>query len=182
MSKLTINVGPMFSGKTTALQQQGTKHSRANQKVIFLKPYFDNRYSDNYIVSHDGVKVPAVNIDDTLLISETLCADVILIDEIQFLPKSIIKDLWELIKLDKTIYCSGLDTDYRGKGFETTMEVMSIADKVNKFAGVCAICTGEATMSGKKCDNGKRVELGSEDSYYPICKSCYIKEGKGELC
>lgn len=179
MTNLTINVGPMFSGKTTALQQQGTKHIRAKQKTIFLKPYFDNRFSDNYIVSHDGFKVPAVNIDDTLLIAEALHSDVILVDEVQFLPDTIIEDLWELIRLGKTIYCSGLDTDYKGNGFNTTMQIMAIADKINKFTAICKTCGKDATLSSKKEDNGMRVELGADEAYFPVCKECFILERKG---
>lgn len=180
MKNLTVNVGPMFSGKTTALQQQGIKHMKAKHKTIFLKPFFDNRYSDGYIVSHDGFKVPAINIDDTLLLPQVLESDVILIDEIQFLPELIIKDLWKLINLGKTIYCSGLDMDYKGNGFDTTMKTMAMADQVNKFTAICKVCGKDATMSCKKDENGQRVELGHEDIYFPTCKECFIKERKSD--
>lgn len=183
MKKLTINVGPMFSGKTTALQQQGIKHLKANQKIIFLKPWFDNRYSENKIVSHDGVEVEAVNVDNTLLIEEAIAADVILIDEIQFLPENIIDDLWTLINKGKAIYCSGLDMDYLGNGFNTTMKVMAIADEVIKYTAICKCCKKEATMSCKTNGSKNIMELGAEESYFPACKLCYSnynKERKGD--
>lgn len=180
MKSLTINVGPMFSGKTTALQQQGIKHMNAKHKTIFLKPFFDDRYSKDHIVSHDGFKVPAVNINDTLLVPNINEYDIILIDEIQFLPTTIIDDLWKLIELGKTIYCSGLDMDYVGNGFDTVMKVMSMADKINKFTAICDVCGKDATMSSKRQDNGQVVELGTTDIYYPTCKECFIKERKGE--
>ena len=183
MKKLTINVGPMFSGKTTALQQQGIKHLKANQNIVFLKPWFDNRYSENKIVSHDGVEVEAINVDNTLLIEEALSADVILVDEIQFMPESITDDLWQLISQGKTIYCSGLDMDYLGNGFKTTMKIMAIADEVIKYTAICKRCSKEATMSCKTTNNKEVIELGAGDSYFPACKSCYFeynKERKGD--
>lgn len=193
MGKLTMNVGPMFSGKTTALQQQGEKHIRHGHKVIFLKYLNDTRYSKNYIVSHNGVSVKAKNILDTIYIEEVLSADIILIDEVQFLPISIIDEVWRLLAKGKTIYCSGLDMDFRGKGFETTMELLAIADKVNKFSSVCKCCGADATMSSKKVDDNQIVDLGAEEKYFPTCRTCFLirkqnsktygnMKGKGEEC
>ena len=173
-NKLTLNVGPMFSGKTTALQQQGRKHFEAQHKIIFLKPMLDNRYSNDEIVSHDGAKVKAINIKDTILIDEVFDAEIILIDEVQFLPVTIVDEVWQLLSYGKTIYCSGLDTDYRGQGFETTMKLFAIADKVNKFSAVCK-CGAEAILTRKRNNNGKAIELGSGDLYYACCRICFMK-------
>lgn len=171
--KLTVNVGPMFSGKTTALQQQGTKHLTARHNVVFLKPSFDNRFSESEIVSHDGIKVPCINVDKTLLVEEVLCADVILIDEVQFLSESFVEQIRVLLELGKVIYCSGLDMDYKGDGFATTMHLMALADKINKFAAICENCGAEATMTSKRNDNGNIAELGSKDKYFPSCRKCF---------
>lgn len=181
MCKLTINVGPMFSGKTTALQQQGKKHISAGQNVLFLKPSMDNRYSDSEIVSHDGERVNAVNITDSVLIDLAFQSDVILIDEVQFLPISIIDEIWTLLEKGKIVYCSGLDMNYLAEGFDTTMHLMAMADKINKFASICH-CGKEATMSSKRVDNGIEIELGSSESYYPTCRKCYLEERKGDKC
>lgn len=178
MCKLTVNVGPMFSGKTTALQQQGTKHLTAKQNVVFLKPEIDSRYSYDKIVSHDGISVEAINVTDTILIKEVMAADIVLIDEVQFLSLSVINEIVQLLELGKTIYCSGLDLDHLMQGFEVTMKLMAIANKVNKFAAICEYCGKEATITGKKYNNENIIELGSSDVYYPLCRSCYLTINK----
>lgn len=174
-NKLTINVGPMFSGKTTALQQQGKKHIEAKHNIVFLKPLLDNRYSNTEIVSHDGIKVKSINITDSLLIHDVDRADVILIDEVQFMKPAIVDEIWDLLKKGKNIYCSGLDTDYLGKGFITTMHLLAIADKVNKFTAICK-CGKDATFTSKKNYNGNTIELGASDLYFPSCRKCFINE------
>lgn len=47
-SKLILNVGSMFSGKSTELQRQGERHILAGHNIIFLKPDFDTRYGEVY--------------------------------------------------------------------------------------------------------------------------------------
>lgn len=179
MGKLVVNVGGMFSGKSTLLQTQGWRHFCADQKVVFVKPVVDNRYSEDCIVTHDGKSVPAVNIKNDLNERpEIFDADVVLIDEIQFFKPSVVFEIIELLKKGTTIYVSGLDMDYRGLGFAIVMRLMTIADEVNKLKAVCEVCGAEAGMTGKKDvkdSSSSRFELGSQALYSPLCRKCYDK-------
>lgn len=190
MSILTVNTGTMFSGKSTMLINQGEKHAKAGQKVLYIKPALDNRYSESEIVTHDGIKVPALSISGEELFTELekikpKDVDVVLIDEAQFFPKNLSTFVWWLLKWDIRVYASGLDMTYLSDGFETMAELMCMADKVNKLKAVCNSCGGESVVTGRKSffegkDTGNVVELGESESYIPLCRKCYfnLMEGK----
>ena len=55
--KLEIICGPMFSGKTEALIKRANELIKDNKTICMFKPSIDNRYSKNYIVSHNNKKI-----------------------------------------------------------------------------------------------------------------------------
>lgn len=173
--KLVVNTGCMFSGKTSELYRQGQRHLLARHKVVFVKPSMDDRYSDDYIMTHNGLKAKAVSVDQTILVDEVLKADVVLLDEFQFYPASVVGEVQQLIKLKKTVYVSGLDMDSNGKAFDNMKEIMAIADEVKKFKAVCEICGEDAMFSHKHSGTDETIELGAKDVYIPLCRECFEK-------
>lgn len=178
MCKLITNVGSMFSGKSTELQRQGERHILAGHEVVYIKPDIDDRYGEEYISTHKGVRVQAtpVPIDGDIreYISEK--TKVILIDEVQFFDGRIVNDIWTLLEKGVHVYTSGLDMDWRGQPFETVQGLMAIADEVHKFHAVCSHCGADAVHSAKlESNNTQRVELGEKDKYIPLCRKCYFK-------
>ena len=188
MSILTVNTGSMFSGKSTMLIQQGEKHLKAGQKVVFIKPSIDDRYSKSEIVTHDGKSVNCINAEigmDITKLIEGSEVDVVLIDEVQFFSKRICNSIWKLLSMGIQVYASGLDMTYLTDGFETVAELMCVADHVNKIKGVCECCGAEAVITGKRSffegkDTGDIVDIGEKDKYFPICRKCYFKKLRGE--
>lgn len=183
MSKLVVNTGSMFSGKSTLLIQQGEKHSRAGQSVLYIKPDIDTRYSVNEIVTHSGLKIPAKTMSttgsliDELNISLPLLG-IVLIDEVQFFDtKNMINFVWYLLNAGITVYVSGLDMTYRGEAFETTAKLMAIADEVNKLKAVCKYCGADSVVTEKSEDNDQTIELGAGEKYIPVCRECFLSGG-----
>lgn len=177
-SKLIVNTGSMFSGKSTELQRQGERHIIAGHDVIFLKPDLDTRYGKNVIVNHKGDKVVAkpIPIDDNIRNYISPEKQVVLIDEVQFFDTGIILDIARLLEQGKAVYCSGLDMDFMGEPFEVVANLMAMADEVNKFHAVCSSCGEDAVFSAKlNSDSSQRVELGEKDKYKPLCRECYCK-------
>lgn len=182
MAILTVNTGSMFSGKSTLLISQGEKHAKAGQRVLYIKPSLDDRYSEDEIVTHDGLKVKALNADTNKGLTKVIepgDVDVVLIDEAQFFDKRICNSVWWLLSEGKRVYASGLDMNFLGDGFETMKELMAIADKVNKLKAVCESCGEDAVITGKrnfhKDGEGSIVELGAKETYIPLCRKCYLK-------
>jgi thymidine kinase len=165
----------MFSGKSTLLISQGEKHMRAGQNVLYIKPSMDTRYSEDEIVTHSNLRVRAVAVDTTKPLELDMeDYEVILIDEAQFFDRVLLQSINELLKAGKTIYVSCLDMDFKGQGFDTAMNIMAIADKVNKLKAICEDCGEDAVISGKRIQNDDVVELGAKDLYVPLCRKCYF--------
>lgn len=174
-SRLVVNCGGMFSGKSTELMRQGERHMIAGHNVVFVKPLIDNRYSNDEIVNHKGQKVQAINIKhgkELLVTPSILKADVVLIDEVQFIPK-VVESIKDLLTINKMIYCSGLDMDYKGDPFEAVACLMAMAEEINKFHAVCNNCGEDALFSHKTIESNQRIELGEKDIYIPLCRKCY---------
>jgi thymidine kinase len=179
---LTVIAGGMFSEKSTELQRRGKRLERAGKKVAYFKPDFDNRYSENEIVTHDGKKVVAKNIPLNtpvdLLMELDLDTEVILIDEIQFFDTEIIEVINLLVNVHEvTVIVAGLDLDFEGRPFNITAYLMAIAEEVVKLQAVCSSCGTDSWVSYKE-PNGKRIELGT-DEYKPMCRKCFNKKLQG---
>lgn len=183
MSILTVNTGSMFSGKSTMLISQGEKHVKAGQRVLYIKPSLDNRYSEDEIVTHDGLKVKALSLDINVRLSDVINSrevDVILIDEMQFFNKRICNSIWWLLSEGIKVYVSGLDLNFLGDGFDSMNEVMAMADKVNKLKAVCEHCENDAVITGKRnfsedVEEVEIVKLGAKETYIPLCRKCWFK-------
>lgn len=179
-SKLTINVGGMFSGKTTELLRQGKRHLIANDTVVYIKPNIDDRYAAEEIVAHTGdcTKALIFGVDESILTDDVIGADVVLIDEVQFFNEKIILDIMALLFGGTTVYCSGLDLSFEMKPFMVTAKLMCFADVVNKFKAVCGVCGEDAYISAKKDGgNTETIDVGADDKYIPLCKHCYAVKG-----
>src|SRR5579872_2035142 len=59
MGWIEVIVGPMFSGKSEELIRRLKRAEIARQRVQIFKPFIDQRYSVNEIVSHSGLGIPS---------------------------------------------------------------------------------------------------------------------------
>lgn len=175
--ELIVNCGSMFSGKSTALISQGQRYSLAGKNVVFLKPSFDTRWSINEINTHNHLGVPATVVDATksiVFVEGVSQAEAVLIDEIQFFDKDLIlDDIQHLLDCGKVVVVSGLDLDFNAEPFEITAELMAKADKVNKYQAVCVDCGDNAWVTAKYGDHEARLQLGGNELYKPLCRSCF---------
>lgn len=181
MSILTVNVGGMFSGKSTELQRQGERHVLAGHRIVFIKPDIDNRYSETDVVTHTGQKAKALSVPTHAKLTDFINpteVDVILIDEVQFFTQRIIPSIWYFLSNDVKVYASGLDMDFLSDGFPTTEKLMAMADVVQKFHAVCEECGEDAVITAKRhfheSASSDVVELGAKETYIPLCRSCYV--------
>ena len=180
--KLTVICGAMFAGKTTRLLAEGERYAKAGKSILYLKPSIDNRYAEDEIVTHDGIRVPASIMPNSLkdrYIMER--AGVILIDEVQFVEPHLIEEIVELVNEGKTIICAGLDLDYRTHSFNVTRELLSQADEVIKIKGICR-CGKDTRYSLLKQNQGVNgiVHLGAAETYEAVCRNCYQKRKEVE--
>ena len=174
--RIEVVCGSMFSGKTEELIRRLKRAKFAKQKVEIFKPSIDTRYSDEEVVSHDRHSIPSTPIDSSasiLLLSSDI--DVVGIDEAQFFDEGLIDVCNELANRGVRIIVAGLDMDFKGKPFGPIPALCAIADEVTKVHAICVKCGALAYVSHRLVANDKRVLLGEQDEYEPLCRDCYQK-------
>lgn len=153
----------------------------AKQKVEIFKPAIDTRYSDIDVVSHDQHSIPSTPIDTSssiaLLASDI---DVVGIDEAQFLDEGLVDVCNDLANRGVRVIVAGLDMDFKGKPFGPIPALCAIADEVTKVHAICVRCGALAYVSHRLVANDKRVLLGEQAEYEPLCRECYMKAVQGE--
>lgn len=185
--RLILHTGSMFSGKTSSLEREVKRFRIAGYNTLVLKPTLDTRFIHSAITSHDSTSLEAVvveDIDDVVEAANREKADVLAIDEVQFLTGDAAKILSAfdtLLDEGKTIVCAGLDMDYEAHPFEIVKEIMSVADYVEKHHAVCAHCGSDAWVSHRTTKESDRVVIGATEKYEPLCRACYKRiKNRGE--
>ena len=171
---IEVICGPMFSGKTEELIRRLVRSQYAKQKVTIFKPSVDNRYSEDYIVSHNQRKIKSIIIKNTNEILELgKDSQVIGIDEAQFCDKGLIDIVNSLAKSGKRIVIAGLDKDYMGKSFGPIKQLMVDAEYVSKVNAICMTCGDPASFSQRISAEKDLVVVGETDKYEARCRKCF---------
>ena len=172
--RIELVCGSMFSGKTEELIRRMKRAKFAKQKVEIFKPSLDTRYSDVDVVSHDQHSIPSTPIDSSstiALLSSDI--DVVGIDEAQFLDDGVVDVCNDLANRGVRVIVAGLDMDFQGKPFGPMPALCAIADEVTKVHAICVKCGALAYISHRLVANDKRVLLGEQMEYEPLCRECY---------
>ncbi len=174
-------VGPMYSGKSEELIRRLKRAKIAKQEVIVFKPSIDNRYSQEDVVSHSGVAIQAVAIDDLSKINDYITPDtqVVGFDEVQFFEQGIIDIVIELADKGIRVICAGLDMDFKAVPFGVIPELLARAEFIDKLQAVCVKCGDPATRTQRIID-GKPARyddpvilVGATESYEARCRKCH---------
>ena len=171
---IEVICGPMFSGKTEELIRRLVRAQYAKQSVAIFKPKTDNRYSDDYIVSHNKRKIKSIIVDSSESIYKLKdTADVFGIDEAQFFDDGIIDIVNKLASENKRVVIAGLDKDYTGKSFGPIRQLMVDAEYVSKVNAICISCGDPASFSQRISKEKDLVVVGETDKYEARCRKCF---------
>lgn len=175
--KITVIVGPMYSGKTTELLSYIEIYRLGKKKYRVFKPIIDNRFRMEEIRSHSGMKESAIPIPKSRDAFKYITDEkAIFFDEVQFFDKDLTEVAKELRHKGKDVICAGLDMSFKENPFETTALLLSLADEVLKKRAVCHEC-GEynGMISYKYVKNESEIDVGGLEKYYAVCLDCYEK-------
>ncbi|NDE16675.1 hypothetical protein EBZ80_17260 [bacterium] len=64
--KFVVFCGPMFSGKSSRLLAALDRYRYQHKRIVVFKPLMDDRYSVGEVVTHSGLKTPAVSVGASL--------------------------------------------------------------------------------------------------------------------
>ena len=174
--RIEVVCGSMFSGKTEELIRRMKRAVFAHQKVEIFKPAIDTRYSDEDVVSHDSNSIRSTPVESSasiLLLSSDI--DVVGIDEAQFLDDGLVDVCNQLANRGVRVIIAGLDMDFKGVPFGPIPALCAIADDVTNVHAICVKCGNLAYLSHRIVSGDKRVMLGEQTEYEPLCRECYQK-------
>jgi len=180
----------MFSGKSEELMRRVRRATIARKRVQVFKSHLDDRYAGLLAISsHDRRTVEAVPVDSAAQIMTRLdpTAQVIAIDEAQFLDAAIVHVATVLAERGRRVILAGTDTDFRGEPFGSMPQLMAVAELVDKLHAICVLCGAPASrnqrlIGGKPAAyDSPTIMVGAADSYEARCRACHSVPRRDEL-
>lgn len=182
----------MFAGKSSALQSIVRRRQAIGWSVLVVKHTADTRYvdcSDNSVViNHDKQSCAAVARSDLMGLvgsAEFAEARLIIVEEGQFFADIVEFALAAVEGSGKDLVVVGLDGDAHRRPFGRLLELIPLADEVQRLYAFCKLC-GDGTparftaatnsaMASATLSGGANV--GGADSYQPVCRRHFLSEG-----
>ena len=171
---IEVIVGSMYSGKTEELIRRLRRAQIARQRVEIFKPDIDNRYAKDAIVSHSDLRIPSRSVRKAAdILRHAHEAQVIGIDEGQFLGRELLPVVEKLARMGKRVIVAGLDQDYRARPFEPMPDLLAIAEYITKTLAICVVCGAPANRTYRKVQRAGRVVVGGTEIYEARCRRCF---------
>ena len=179
---IEVIAGVMFSGKSEELIRRVRRSVIARKRVQVFKSHLDARYAGVYAVSsHDQRTVDAIPIDsaEQLLLRIDPSAQVIAVDEAQFLDDGIVGVATALAERGRRVILAGTDTDFRGEPFGAMPQLMAVAESVDKLHAICVLCGAPASrnqrlIGGRPAPyDSPTIMVGAADAYEARCRACH---------
>ena len=188
---IEVIAGVMFSGKSEELMRRVRRAMIARKRVQVFKSHLDARYGGVHrISSHDGRMIEAVPIDSAAQRLDPT-AQVIAVDEAQFLDAGIVGLATDLAERGRRVILAGTDTDFRGEPFGPMPQLMAVAELVDKLHAICVLCGGPASRNQRLLDgrpapyDSPTIMVGGSEAYEARCRACHqvpkIDERQGRL-
>lgn len=183
MAKLYFSYAAMNAGKSTLLLQASHNYRERGMHTLMFTAALDDRAGRGVIASRIGVSTQAelfTSEQDLFAIIETeqrtAPLHCVFVDEAQFLTPD---QVWQLAhvadRLSIPVMCYGLRTDFQGKLFPGSAELLAIADSLREIRTIC-MCGAKATMvvrldqDGNVLTEGDQVDIGGNEKYVSLCR------------
>lgn len=182
MAKLYFSYAAMNAGKSTILLQASHNYHERGMRTLLYTSSLYAEMDKRSITSRIGISAAAelYSRDDDLFEQISIHVEngplhCIFVDEAQFLTRD---QAWQLARvadrLKLPVMCYGLRTDFQGKLFEGSAELLAIADVLREVRTICE-CGAKATMvirmdeRGNVLTDGDQVAIG-RDVYVSLCR------------
>ncbi|WP_374627500.1 thymidine kinase [Devosia sp.] len=178
MAKLYFSYSTMNAGKSTMLLQASYNYLERGMRTLLFTSSLYAEGDAGLIESRIGISAAAemFGFEDDLYqrVNDHLQeakVDCVFVDEAQFLTA---EQVWQLARvsdrLDVPVMCFGLRTDFQGKLFPGSSELLAIADELREIRTICH-CGRKATMVVRQNADGGVLTEGNQVS---IEKSVYV--------
>ena len=193
MAQLFFRYGAMSSGKTIEILKVAHNYEAQGRKIALMTSGLDNRSSVGTVASRIGLHMKAIPITSEMNLFDYIkkmnsqdLADgdgklaCVLIDEAQFLKRHHVLECAKIVdEFNIPVMTFGLKNDFQNHLFEGSENLLIFADKIEEMKTICHYCGHKATMNlrinnGKPVYEGEQVQIGGDESYYPVCRFHYF--------
>lgn len=183
MAQLYFYYSAMNAGKSTSLLQSAYNYQERGMVVAIYTAALDHRFGLGKVSSRIGLAMDAHVFDGNFNFVEHVSSivaqgrlDCVLIDEAQFLTKSQVRQLTDVVdKLRIPVLAFGLRTDFLGETFAGSQALLAWADKLIELKTICH-CGRKANFvvrldeQGLPATAGSQVQIGGNESYVSMCR------------
>lgn len=188
MAKLYFSYAAMNAGKSTVLLQVAHNYTERGMYPYLLNTGKDNQGNEGQVSSRIGIakKSDMFSKEEDLFLKikekhSRQKIDCVLIDEAQWLSA---KQVWQLSQVSDElkipVMCYGLRTDFQGKLFPGSQELLAVADELREIRTICK-CGKKATMNirldseGNPVQDGPQNLVGGNETYDTACRKHWKK-------
>lgn len=192
MADLKFIYGTMESGKSLELLKRAHMCEYSNKKVVCFTSEKDIRQGSipkdkiiGKIKTRLGTERAAwliERVSSVFDLVKELEPKHIFIDEVQFIPKSILYELIGIVdKLKISVSCFGLLSDFKGALFENSNTLLAYADNIEELVSLCPYCNNKAQfnmrlINGVPVFEGEQIAVNKDEvEYKPVCRKCYLQ-------
>lgn len=185
MAQLYFRYGAMNSGKSIEVVKVAHNYEEQNKAVRIFTSGMDNRDGVGVVSSRTGMRREAIPVLEDTNIFEYLKGEeekiwCVLIDEAQFLSKEHVLQLTQIVdELNIPVMAFGLKNDFMNNLFEGSKYLLLYAEKIEEIKTICWYCAKKAIMNLRISDGtpvyeGAQIQIGGNESYYPVCRNHYF--------
>ncbi|MDO4680339.1 MAG: thymidine kinase [Aerococcus sp.] len=186
MAQLFFRYGAMNSGKSFEIIKVAHNYEEQHKRVLVMTSAMDTRSGYGRVESRVGENRKALAIDEETDLfqvvkeaNEEERVYCVLIDEAQFLLKYHIEACARIVdELNIPVMAFGLKNDFQNELFEGSKALLTLAEKIEEVKTICWFCGKKAIMNlrvndGKPVYEGEQIQIGGNESYYPVCRKHY---------
>ena len=173
---LHIIIGPMFSGKSTKLINEINTLKMYKKNILIINSNKDIRVQNDFIKTHNNIQYKAIKLDDldeSKIHSIIKKYDTVCIDEAQFFS-NLIPFVKCLLQYNIHIIITGLNGDTNQNKFGHIIDLIPLANKIDKLSGICTICNdgtpGDFSILKKNKQKKEQILVGGNDMYQCVCR------------
>jgi thymidine kinase len=195
MAKLYFYYSTMNAGKSTALLQAAHNYGERGMRTLVYTARLDDR-AGGRVASRIGISAEARHFEPGRDLHAEVAAEhareplaCVLVDEAQFLTAQHVQQLARVVDENNVpVLCYGLRTDFLGRLFPGSAQLLAWADELSEIKTVCH-CGRKATMvvrvraDGTVEREGAQVEIGGNERYVPLCRRHFVSAigtGRGQ--
>lgn len=192
MAKLYFYYASMNAGKSTTLLQADFNYRERGMQTLLFTAGVHDRAGKGVIDSRLGIRASALPFDAETDLRVATEAEhfraplaCVLVDEAQFLSPIQVRQLAHIAdEVGIPVLCYGLRTDFQGKLFPGSAELLAIADSLIEIKSVCD-CGRKATMNlrvdaeGNAVREGAQKEIGGNERYVALCRRHFVQRRGG---